>query len=444
MAGRLGTPRLALLASGDFACNLYWQSLSFFLLFFYTDVLGLNVGRAGLLFALGSVWDGLADAAVGAWAQRVGRYRRFMAAGAAPLGMAFVALYVVLPLSPWAQAGEALLAHLAFRTLYAVVNIPFAALSARVTEDSRDRGRIAAFRMLFGTAAALVVALVTRQLSLNGAAVSGAHGYLIAAAGFAVVGTALLLIVALTAPAEREPAGPRREERALGRHLATLATNRAFVALNLASAATALGGGVLTGSVMYYFTHVAHAPGAGPAAMAWMGLTGAAAVPVWMLVRDAIGARALWLVDVALALIVAVGFWLFGGRGALAGQLYLVAMQAVGIGFVFAFWAMLPDTVEWGERRSGVRVEALSFGLASLGQKLALGAAAGLLGLIYDHAGYVPGAIQAPATAAAIRATMFGAPAIAIALSAAAMLANPLRRDTHARLTAELAARRAG
>jgi Na+/melibiose symporter-like transporter len=202
-------------------------------------------------------------------------------------------------------------------------------------------------------------------------------------------------------------------------------------------------GGVLNGSVMFYFTHVVHLPGAGPAAMAWMGLAGVVATPAWMLVRDVLGARLMWLCNVALALGVTGTFWLAGGSGALSAQVYVVAMQIVGIGFAFAFWAMLPDTVEWGERRGGVRVEALSFGLASLGQKLALGAAAGLLGLAYHRAGYVPGADQTPAAAAAIRATLLGPPSVAIALSALAMLANPLRRNTHARLADELARRRA-
>ena len=74
-AERPGVRRLAILASGDFACNLYWQSVSLFLLFFYTDVLRLAPAIAGSLYMIGALWDGLADLTVGIVLQRraVGR-----------------------------------------------------------------------------------------------------------------------------------------------------------------------------------------------------------------------------------------------------------------------------------------------------------------------------------------------------------------------------------
>lgn len=439
----MGAGRIALFASGDFACNLYWQSLTLFLFFFYTDVLRLGPGVAGLLFATGSAWDGLTDLAVGAWAQRAGRYRRFMLAGAVPLGLAFFALYVVPPLSGAPLAWVVLTAHLAFRTLYALVNIPFAALSARISQDSRERSQIAAARMLFGTGASMLVALVTRSLARTAqGSMTAAHGYLIAAATFAIVGTVLLLVVAGTTPPEREAVRSERAATPLLGSARTLVRNRAFVSLNLAAAAAAIAGGVLNGSVMYYFTYVAGDAAAGPTAMTWMGLAGAAAVPGWMMVRDRLGTRSLWIGNAALALVVSGVFALIGSRGVLAAQIFLVAMHMSLIGFVFAFWAMLPDTVEWGERLTGVRVEALTFGAAALIQKLALGAGVGLLGLLYDSAGYRAGPLHDPATAAVIRATMLAVPTLAIAASAAIMAANPLRRDSHARIAAELAARR--
>ena len=54
--------RIALFATGDFACNLYWQSLSFFLLFFYTDALRLSPAVAGIVLLVAGVnqiqrWD---------------------------------------------------------------------------------------------------------------------------------------------------------------------------------------------------------------------------------------------------------------------------------------------------------------------------------------------------------------------------------------------------
>ena len=148
--------RITLFASGDFACNLYWQSLSFFLLFFYTDALRLSPAVAGLVLLIGSVWDGIADLLVGIHAERSRRdYRWFLSAGAVPLGLGFVLLYVAPPLEGAALVVTVLTMHLLFRALYAFVNIPYSAMTARITGDSGQRALISGLRMLFGTAAAL-------------------------------------------------------------------------------------------------------------------------------------------------------------------------------------------------------------------------------------------------------------------------------------------------
>jgi GPH family glycoside/pentoside/hexuronide:cation symporter len=41
--------RLALFAFGDFAFNLFWQSIMLFLLFYYTDALEIPIGVAATI-----------------------------------------------------------------------------------------------------------------------------------------------------------------------------------------------------------------------------------------------------------------------------------------------------------------------------------------------------------------------------------------------------------
>ncbi|MBN9993886.1 MFS transporter, partial [Listeria monocytogenes] len=49
--------QFTLFGAGDFACNLYWQSVTLYLLFFYTDVLLLPTALAGTLYMAGALWD---------------------------------------------------------------------------------------------------------------------------------------------------------------------------------------------------------------------------------------------------------------------------------------------------------------------------------------------------------------------------------------------------
>ncbi len=436
---RPGPAQFVLFGAGDFACNLYWQSVSLYLLFFYTDVLALPAALAGTLYMAGALWDGIADLLVGIAAQRPGvRYRRFIAAGAVPLAGAFVLLYATPHLSGGWLAGAIAATQILFRTLYATVNVPYAAWSARFSSDSRDRTTLAGVRMVFGTVAALVVTVGTPWIALRTTGdATGQSGFAAAAIVYGVVGSALLLT--LTVFARESPAVQRSPTPLpLLTGLRLLLGNRAFVTLNLAAMVAGLAAALLTQSVLYYFKHVAGQPAQGPQTLALMALAGTVAVPVWMTVTRWIGLRGVWFVAVGWGLACLA---VFGAGGLAAPVVVLALLQAAFTGFNLVFWSMLPNTVEYGEALAGTRVEALAFGVAALLQKLGLAAAAGVLGLFYRHIGYVAGAVQTGATIAGIRDLMLYACSAGLVASALIMLANPLKRGVHAALVEDLADR---
>lgn len=433
--------QFALFGAGDFACNLFWQSISFFLLFFYTDVLNLPPALAGTLYMVGALWDGVADMLVGIAAQRAGgRYRRFIALGALPLGGSFVLLFLAPPLTGASLAVAALAVQIVFRTCYALVNVPYVAWSARFSPDSRDRTTLAGLRMLFGTAAALIVATGTPWIAqrLTSSATS-AEGFRIAAMLYALVGVPLLLALAYGARTATTFVAPARPP-SIALCLNVLARNRAFVTLNAAAMASGVAAALLTQSVLYYFRYALGDAAGGAHALGVMAVAGAAAVPLWLMASRRIGLRAVWLSAVALGVACLLPFATLASGVALAVVVLLALLQAAFSGFNLVFWAMLPDTIEYGQARHGVRVEALAFGVAALLQKIGLAAAAGVLGLVYDRIGYVAGAVQSTATIAGIRWLMLAACSGGLALSAVLMLLNPLRRGTHAAIVADLAA----
>ena len=109
-------------------------------------------------------------------------------------------------------------------------------------------------------------------------------------------------------------------------------------------------------------------------------------------------------------------------------QAFLIGMQVASIGLNFVFWAMLPNTIEYGERVTGVHVEGTVFGVAALLQRIAIGVATAILGWSFEGAGYVANAPQSPGTLASMRATIAFVPLTFLALSCAAMVLNPLGR----------------
>ena len=426
---RPSRPLLTLFAFGDFAFNLYWQSIMLFLLFYYTDALNLPIGVAATTYMVASVWDGIANFAAGVLVDRGHdrfRYGALIVAGAVPLGLTFVLTYMPpLATGGWVIAWV-LAAHLLFRTAYAGVNVPYLAMSARISADAGDRAFVAGARMLFGTAAVVTVALATVPVGhwLTGS--GAAEAYFGAAMLFAAVGAAILILVGAT---YREGAAAHRPMPAsLPVALASLAGNRAFVALNIAIMAAIVAMTVLSKSVLYYFKYVLEVPHAGEVALAWMGLAGGVAIPLWMLLGRFVGLRALWLVAVAAGMAGLLVFVAVQLDSVAAMQAFLIGMQVVAVGIYFVFWAMLPNTIEYGERATGLHVEGIVFGVAALLQRIAIGIATAILGWSFASAGYVANVRQTAGTLTSIRLTVALVPLAFLALSCLAMLWNPLGR----------------
>ncbi|MEI4509379.1 glycoside-pentoside-hexuronide (GPH):cation symporter [Sphingopyxis sp. CCNWLW253] len=448
MTGRLGWKRTIAFGSGDFAFNLYWQSLTLYLLFYYTEAVGLSAASAGLIYMVASIWDGIVDPLIGAAADRTrtrwGRYRPWLLLGAVPLALGFGLLYWPAPLQGGALVAAAMAAHLLFRSLYAAVNVPYIALTARITRSSADRANIAGARLVFSTIAGVIVALVTPRVAtwVTGSA-DGAQGYFVAAAIFAFLATPILFFVFSTTREDEGAAAPADDVPLLG-NWRILFANRAFWTLVMASALFIACYTAFAKSILYYFKYVLDAPDAGPTALALGGVTGLAIIPAWMFAARRIAKRTIWLMSCVIfgSGLVALGVFRFDSVGQM--NLFVVFMQLGFQGIVFAYWGMLPDTVEYGEWKNGLRREGSLFGVALLFQKVALGLGAGLFGVALDSVGFAANQHQSAATIDGMRAIMVLIPLFGVLASAALMALNPLRRGVHERIVAEIAGRSTG
>jgi len=434
MTSALSRRRLILFAFGDFAFNLFWQSIMLFLLFYYTDALGLPIGVAATTYLVASVWDGIANFIAGILVDRKHdrfRYGPLLAAGAVPLGLTFTLTYMP-PLASGAGAiASVFIAHLLFRTAYAGVNVPYLAMTARVSADPGDRAFVAGMRMLFGTAAAVTVALTTVPVGRWLTGSSAAQAYFGAAILFAIAGAAIVVLVGAT---YREAAVPHRPQPSDVRAMVlSLARNRSFVTLNAAMMAMIVAITVLSKSVLYYFKYLLNDPDAGQLALASMGLVSGIAIPLWMLLGRAVGLRALWLIAAGLGMAGLVIFSAVQLDGARTMQFFLVGMQVMIVGLNFVFWAMLPNTIEYGERATGLHVEGAVFGMAALLQRIAIGIATAILGWSFESGGYVANVRQTAAMLVRMRETVAFAPLIFLGLSCVAMMFNPLGRERQRR-----------
>lgn len=111
-----------------------------------------------------------------------------------------------------------------------------------------------------------------------------------------------------------------------------------------------------------------------------------------------------------------------------------VAIALIGLGSAslpVMFWAMLPDTIEYGEYRTGIRAESRTFGFATFAQKAAVGINALLLGALLSWAGFEANAVQSQGTLTAMKAIMAIVPAAGTIAILAILRGYKLDRATH-------------
>lgn len=443
MTAKLALGRKVGYGVGDFGFGLFFLTASQFLLYYYTDVLGLDPATAGWVFGGAVVWDAITDPVMGALANRThtrwGRYRPYLLFASVPLALSWALIFLPNTFSGAPLVAFALLAHLLFRTCYALASMPYLALSAAMTEDSTQRSSLAGFRLVFQAFAGVLVAFAT--LPLAEAMGGGQPGFFKVALMYGVVGAAVLLIV-FAVTREVTVGAALKVRPSFIAMIRMLKANQAFWLVCGAFLIGSVANVFFNKSLPYFMKYGLDQPQLIGPALGILALTITFSIPIWTLVSKRTSKRKTFLIGTSLVLAAYVGLW-FAPTVAPA-WLSLIALLGFGSGAIFlSSWAMMPDTVEYGEWKSGVRAEGAVFGFVSLVQKASLGLAAGLLGEVLSVIGYTANAVQTPETLESLRVVMLAVPALFTALAAISVLFYPLDARTHGRLVRILTRRRA-
>lgn len=418
---------------GDFGFNLFFTTASLYLLFYYTDVLGLSPSTAGWVFAGALIWDAVFDPVMGYVANRTrtrwGRYRPYLLFGGLPLAASWTLIFLPVNLEGTALVLFAASAHIVFRTLYAVVSMPYLALSATMTGDSHERGVLASIRMVAATMCGLFAAFSTLKLvEIFG---GGSTGFFWTAVVYGIL-AAIIFTIVFASTREIE-AAPDEVAPSVGDMIAMLRRNSAFWIVCAAMLAGAFGGTLFSKTLPYYFKYALERPDL--IGLALTALTAAIAIsmPVWTAVMKRTSKRTMWLSGAMVTLVGYTLLWLSPIDG--TAMLFPIAVIGFGAGATYlGFWSMMPDTVEFGEWKSGVRSEGAVFGFVSLIQKAALGLAAALLGELLSVIGYRANAPQTSETLEMMRVIMVGGAGGLAAVAALAISFYPIDRLMHGRL----------
>lgn len=428
-------------ASGNFGKALVFSGADLTILFLLTDVLGIEGTRAAglMLFAvLGDlVFDLLAARLVLRWRAAGRGYRWTVAFAALPCGAAFALIYA-MPALELHRAWMVAVAILVFRGAYAVVDVPHNALMAQVSRDSRARGRVSGYRLLFSTASALAIAGVLTPLMQQAghARHFGALALTGIGAGSAFALTMLLCVWACGG--QRAPTSELRGDR-----IAVPLRDSTVLGMGALALLTGFAMPCFGRMLMYLGTYVIQRPGAVTLLLGAMTVGQFGGVLAWTALTHRFGKSQLLAAGHAVS---ALGLLCFALCTAWpAGQ--MAGAVLIGFGFASVFmlpWGLLADAVDVVEWRHGRRYETGLFAFYLVLVKASGAASTAMIGWVLGALGYIPGAVQP----SGVRIGMLGL-GLGVPLAGALLAILLLRRFTlghaeHARLLRALARRQAG
>ena len=198
---------------------------------------------------------------------------------------------------------------------------------------------------------------------------------------------------------------------------------------------------VIGKTMIYFFEYqMGDRNGAQIALMAF-GLTGLLVIPFWTFVTLKTSKRLVWMVGSFFLSLALLAFLVNPATSQNMVILNYIAMSFGAGAFAITFWGMLPDTVEYGEWKTGHRVESMVFGFATFAQKSAVALSALILGVLLDVIGYQAGIVQSEETLSGLRMIIVFVPLAGVVTSVACIYFYPLSPQRHADIVAELQSR---
>ena len=426
-------------SSGNFGKALLFSGADLTILFLLTDVLGLGATTAGLMMLVALCGDLLFDLVAARLVirlRRAGRgYRWLVVAAATPCALAFALLYA-MPALGARQLWPLAAALLIFRGAYAVIDVPHNALMAQVAGDSRARGRVSGYRLLFSTTAALAIATILTPL-VQQAGRAQAFDRLALTGGAAAALFALTMMACALASS-----GGRRDVSAASDGISVPLRDPMVLGMGLLAMLTGFAAPSFGRMLLYIGSYVVHRPDLVPTLLLAVTAGQFAGVIGWTALTHRFSKSLLLAAGHGVS---AAGLILFAL--CLASPPALIACATlIGFGFASVFmlpWGLLADAVDVVEWRSGRRFETGLFAYYLVVVKASGAASTALIGWTLGALGYAPAMPQGGTVQAGMLTLGLGVP-LAGALAAMGLLRRfDLDHGRHARLLAALARRRA-
>ena len=335
---------------GDVGCNFSWMFVSNFLMIFYTDVCGISMAAVSALMLFSRFWDAINDPIVGGLTDKTktrwGRYRPWLLVAAPITAVLLMLTFWAHP--DWPDTAKIIYMIITYCLLvlgYTCVNIPYGTLCGAMTQDIDERAKINTSRSVAAMIAIGIINIITVPLIGKLGSQSAKNGYL-------------------------------------------------FVAI--------IYGGIFAAchffcfDILYYFTYVeGNASYYTTYSMCIIipSIIGAACFqPVFRKLNNKGRTASIFALLTGISML---AMYFFNVKDS-AAVFYILAgiTQFFFSGFNTAIYAIIPDCVEYGEWKTGLRNDGFQYAFVSLGNKIGMAIGTAMLAALLGKYEYVANQAQ--------------------------------------------------
>ena len=396
--------------SGDMAQNLIYQTISIWLLFFYTNVFGLDPGVAAVMFLVvrlvDVLWDPIVGTIVDKGNPKWGKYRSWLILGGIPL----VALAILCFWNGFSGSlVYAYITYVGMSMCYTLVNVPYGALNASLTRDTNEITILTSTRMFMANLGALCVKSLPLIIALFAPKVlnpetgkmtavyntpDAAHAWFITMTIFALAGLALLFFCFFQCKErvvmdEKESANVKVSDlwMEFGRNkplrVVAFFFITAFAMMSVGNAADA-----------YFMSYNVGATPLLTTLFMWLGTIPAFIfMPLVPAIKRKIGKKGMFYLFLGVAILGMAMMYTFVSIPATKNNFFLLCLaqfvKSTGIITATGYmWALVPEVISYGEYTSGKRIAGIVNALTGIFFKAGMALGGVVPGLVLAWVGF--------------------------------------------------------
>ena len=403
----------------DLACSIIYL----YLMFYYTDVVGLSAAFVGSLFLFARIWDAVTDPVMGLIVDntqsRWGKFRPWILIGTIVNSVVMVGVFICHEFEGVWLYIYASVSYVLWGMTYTMMDIPYWSMIPSLTKDKKDREKIVVIPRLFASIAWLIMgAFGLKAIDWLGEGDS-ATGFVRVSMVIAVffIISAIITVVNVKDRVEVKVSKPKISLKDMVNIITQNDQLKALIGIVLSfNMAMQLAGGF----AIYYFAYAIGNKDLFPVFMMLSGAAEIAGLVLFPKVVASVSRPTVWRLACLFPLLSCI-ILLFSAIFMPESHVLVGlsgALLKLGSGFSLAMaTVMLADVVDYGEYKTGMRSESVIFSVQTMLVKAASAFAGFLIGIGLTVIGYVPNEVQDADTVFGMRVLMIGIPFILVAAS---------------------------